>query len=245
VTEPKLCIECGNERPSRRPKFCSESCRNRHNDKNRSRNKPCIRCGNPKEYGVRGGRYCTGCRSEIGPDRVDAERARARVKAERARRAAGMPQRTQKVNETGEVWCPGCAAYLPRARFGQTRGKKLPARCKTCTRDYHHAYRMATVYGISLDDYYEMSAIQDDRCAICMNKPRKYRLAVDHDHKTGAIRGLLCKRCNHDLLGAAYDSTELLERAVEYLRAPPAQTGDPVALHSEFRFQRGNRGENL
>lgn len=241
----RVCLECGGPRPSRNPKFCSERCRHRHNDKNRSRNQPCIRCGGKKEFGVRGGRYCETCRSEAGPERVDAERARSRLKNERARRAAGIPKRPVKVNDDGQVWCPGCASYLSRARFGKSKGKKLPSRCKVCARDYQHAYRMATVFGISIDDYYEMSAIQRDRCAICMNKPRKYRLAVDHDHRTGAIRGLLCKRCNHDLLGASRDSVEMLERAVEYLKHPPAQTGDPITLHAAHHFEPGLRGENL
>ena len=48
------------------------------------------------------------------------------------------------------------------------------------------------------------------------------RLAVDHDHTTNAVRGLLCSKCNHELLGAAHDSLELLERAVAYLKGEHA-----------------------
>ena len=47
-------------------------------------------------------------------------------------------------------------------------------------------------------------------------------LALDHDHKTGAVRGYLCQRCNHDLLGAAYDNVDILRAAVRYLETPPA-----------------------
>ena len=64
--------------------------------------------------------------------------------------------------------------------------------------------------------------LQGGRCAICRGLPRKNRLAVDHSHDESlAVRGLLCKRCNHDLLGAAHDSIELLKAAIEYLTNPP------------------------
>lgn len=47
-------------------------------------------------------------------------------------------------------------------------------------------------------------------------------MAVDHDHKTGMVRGILCARCNHDILGHARDEIEFFERAIEYLKSPPA-----------------------
>lgn len=49
------------------------------------------------------------------------------------------------------------------------------------------------------------------------------RLAVDHDHRTGEPRGLLCKRCNHDLLGSGHDDIKFLYRAIAYLLFPPAK----------------------
>ncbi len=66
-----------------------------------------------------------------------------------------------------------------------------------------------------------MFAQQEHRCAIC-NIPERYapnkRLVVDHDHKTKKVRALLCNSCNV-LLGAAYDSPAVLEKAISYLRA--------------------------
>lgn len=54
-------------------------------------------------------------------------------------------------------------------------------------------------------------------CKICLRPPAPdRRLSVDHDHRTGAIRGLLCQQCN-TLLGQVDDSQELLYRAITYL----------------------------
>jgi hypothetical protein len=54
-------------------------------------------------------------------------------------------------------------------------------------------------YNISLQQYEEMFKAQKRRCAICGNKPKKQSLHVDHDHKLGFVRGLLCYRCNYGL----------------------------------------------
>lgn len=72
-------------------------------------------------------------------------------------------------------------------------------------------------YGIGLDWYEKKLEEQGGRCAICLSRPRSRVLAVDHDHFTGALRGLLCGRCNHGLLQFAQEDITILKRAVEYL----------------------------
>ena len=72
-------------------------------------------------------------------------------------------------------------------------------------------------YGISLADYEDILDEQGGKCAICLCKPRTRVLAVDHDHLTGRVRGLLCGRCNHGLLQFAQEDTLILRRAIEYL----------------------------
>lgn len=71
-------------------------------------------------------------------------------------------------------------------------------------------------------EYDKLLEAQGGRCAIC-GSMRKYRLNVDHDHKTGEVRGLLCRLCNGRLLTAARDSVDILEAAIDYLTHPPAK----------------------
>ena len=81
----------------------------------------------------------------------------------------------------------------------------------------HLKYR----YGLAIEDYEAMNDLQEGRCAICRNKEEKRdRLSVDHDHITGAVRGLLCGTCN-TALGSMKDDPEIFERAAKYLRGEP------------------------
>jgi hypothetical protein len=78
-------------------------------------------------------------------------------------------------------------------------------------------------YGLKPGDYQKLLAAQGGRCAICGCAPGRKRFAVDHDHKTLEVRGLLCLRCNHHLLGASHDDTPILYAAIAYLTNPPAR----------------------
>ena len=75
-------------------------------------------------------------------------------------------------------------------------------------------YRMKARHGMTPKQYEVMHKAQGGRCAICGKKSK--RLCVDHDHKTGVLRGLLCNKCN-SLLGFGRDSVEILEAAIRYL----------------------------
>lgn len=76
-------------------------------------------------------------------------------------------------------------------------------------------------YGFTLDQYEVLNQSQNGKCKICGNRNRKsgqsVRLAVDHDHVTGRIRGLLCNTCNRGL-GMFRDDAGLLQTAADYLR---------------------------
>lgn len=87
---------------------------------------------------------------------------------------------------------------------------------------------LKTKYGITLEDFDHMLMEQDNKCAICkkrevFNESGK-ELAVDHDHVTGRVRGLLCQVCNQ-ALGMFGDSQEVLESAIAYLAKSEQRVG--------------------
>lgn len=75
--------------------------------------------------------------------------------------------------------------------------------------------------GVTHDEFLALLAAQDGVCAICGNgNDRGRQLSIDHDHATGAVRGLLCDRCN-PMLGYARDSIAILRAAIAYLKMAP------------------------
>jgi len=74
-------------------------------------------------------------------------------------------------------------------------------------------------YGISIKEYSKLFLKQKGNCAICgrNQKCQRYNFSVDHNHKNGKIRGLLCTKCNF-LIGHANDDINILSNAVKYLR---------------------------
>jgi hypothetical protein len=86
-----------------------------------------------------------------------------------------------------------------------------------------HAKYVEATYGITGEQYQELYEAQGGKCFICRRATGAVkRLSVDHDHKTGIVRGLLCRSCNRDVLGHARDEVEFFQRAIEYLEDPPA-----------------------
>ena len=78
---------------------------------------------------------------------------------------------------------------------------------------------------ITVEEYDKLLDAQQGKCAICGKKETVksrwgtlIRLAIDHDHKTNKVRGLLCYKCN-SFLGLANDDTNILFQAINYLRS--------------------------
>lgn len=89
-------------------------------------------------------------------------------------------------------------------------------------RDYFRNHHLVKSYGITQAEYEQIYKDQSGLCAICGGLPdivkHGYsRLVVDHCHKTGKVRGLLCNNCNSGM-GIIGDTIEHLERALAYLR---------------------------
>ena len=137
-----------------------------------------------------------------GPER-DAERAR---RAAAARKARQRPERRARDAELARNW-----------------RKANPEKA--------HRSKLKSLYGITGDEYDAMLEAQDYKCLVCGQEhyetpmregadtgptATQSRLAVDHCHDTGTVRGLLCTTCNAGL-GYFYDDPELLWAAADYL----------------------------
>ena len=74
-------------------------------------------------------------------------------------------------------------------------------------------------YGITLNEHTQMYDEQNGVCAICKNEGdgKWKKLCVDHDHKTGKVRQLLCRNCNM-VLGQVGDNINILQSMIEYLQ---------------------------
>jgi hypothetical protein len=92
--------------------------------------------------------------------------------------------------------------------------------------------RLQRIYGITLKDYNIILAFQHSSCAICKKHVSMFRmaLAVDHDHITGLVRGLLCMTCNR-ALGKFRDNDQQVINAAQYVTQPPAT----IALGREHK----------
>jgi hypothetical protein len=78
------------------------------------------------------------------------------------------------------------------------------------------AYQLRSQYGITPEEYDEMLAAQGGKCALCETLPLTKRLAVDHDHATGQVRGLLCWSCN-GAIGLLQDDPALIRKVAVYV----------------------------
>lgn len=238
-SEPKPCVVCAKPRPAGNTRYCSAECAGaasaeRERDRQRKRRAACARCGGDKGDDVpKGGRYCAPCRQMVADRSTAHEYERSRRRQDERNRAlvdAGEMVSRVPTYRTGEKWCARCQQYRALGDFpGRSGDGKRGAYCKPCQRSYNQERRLKVTFGITWDEYDFMLACQNYRCAICEGKPRKYALAVDHDHKTGELRGLLCSRCNHRLLGSANDDPARLRRAADYLEeyGPREVFGEP------------------
>lgn len=141
--------------------------------------------------------------------------------------------------------CTGCGIEKPKGEFPPSarRRKGHEPQCKPCQNirmarwresnpGVHAAYsrryyerdgihgryekHLKQTYGIDFQIFTQMLLGQSGRCLICLRPMR--RANVDHDHATGAVRGLLCTSCN-SALGLFADDTTRLQSAISYLLA--------------------------
>lgn len=132
--------------------------------------------------------------------------------------------------------CPRCKEAKEKKEFGKdhTTAKGISSWCKLCKKTWRCNHRkknpelhkkkdfasdLKRHYGISVEEHKKIYNDQNGCCACCGMHAANFRrgLHMDHDHKTGQNRGLLCTRCNPGL-GYFEDSIEKLEMAISYLK---------------------------
>lgn len=110
----------------------------------------------------------------------------------------------------------------PCRKCKNTKRYKSTRTCIVCAKVYNgklqynsrRKYALKRKYNITVEEYNSMMHLQENKCAICGDMSEK--LCVDHDHKTGKVRGLLCSNCNTSL-GKFKDSIQILKNAISYL----------------------------
>lgn len=134
--------------------------------------------------------------------------------------------------------CSVCQVVKPLLDFTSLKGGRFGVHptCKPCRviketarrkanpqefpKGYAVKQRLQRKYGLTVEDYENLSKGQRHACAICgthRDHCRMKKLQVDHNHTTGNIRGLLCEHCN-TLIGRARDHVSILQKAIAYLR---------------------------
>lgn len=189
----------------------------------------CVACGitfAPKNYSTR--KYCS-------RDCYNAYRASPRTvcdqcgisfAANRNKRCSQACRDAWRASprERTEKHCPACETTKPLSEF-QPGSKKaswdgLHGYCRPCEQQRMRAYMIQRNYGITVEEYERMLADQGGVCAICGTSEAspggKKAWAVDHDHATGEVRGILCNRCNTGI-GQLGDDPDRLVSAAAYL----------------------------
>lgn len=95
--------------------------------------------------------------------------------------------------------------------------------CKACHRIKQYEWKRSEnlkKFGLNKESWNKMFTDQEGKCVICLRHQSqlKWKLAVDHDHKSGKVRALLCHACNL-LIGNANDDASVLQRAIVYLKS--------------------------
>ncbi len=154
--------------------------------------KPCPRGHTDVKRSAKGVRRCPDCRRE----------------AQRERRLHPETQARERAYREGR-------RDVFRARSRAWREANL-SQARESSRAYMHRRRLREDFGLTVEEYDGLVQAQGGVCGICKQPPQGRVLVVDHDHETGAIRGLLCTACNVGI-GNLGDSAERLRAALAWL----------------------------
>ncbi|MEV7885418.1 endonuclease VII domain-containing protein [Streptomyces sp. NPDC002817] len=171
--------------------------------------KRCVRCGEPKP------------RAAFAPKRTNLDGLQHRCRecaAESDRKRQQVMGRTVPASgavSEGYKHCQGCGLSKPHSDWHRKASATdgFASRCKACRAERGRQDHLKRRYGMTEAEYDELVASQKGLCVICLKAPAVH---VDHCHKTGRVRGVLCFNCNSGL-GLLRDDPEAMSRAADYL----------------------------
>lgn len=129
----------------------------------------------------------------------------------------------------------GTQKYRSRCRecdnARQLKHRKVNPNTHRYSKERLKGYQVKAAYGITYDEWLNLMNSRGWSCEICGREVETSgrALAIDHDHSTGALRGVLCQRCNC-AIGLLSDNEETLHNAIEYLQRSK--------YHESLRYER-------
>lgn len=210
-SESRPCKNCGKDLAGKRPNavYCSPTCKYEALDADRRaevalkrEGRTCLACGGPITSHSTKAKCCSKACSVKWQNTKKTEERDAAAAERPPCVECGGPVSIKR--HLGAIYCSTACNKKAQTRRWRERAP--------------HYMRLYT-YGITAVEFDELMAAQNGCCAVCgsdewVGKDRAPH--VDHDHKTGAVRGLLCSRCNH-MLGNAMDNPEILAKGIAYL----------------------------
>ena len=203
--DKSICENCGNQIRADR-KYCSDC---------RPKSSSCLTCGTLFTLGLRGkpGSYCQDCKSK--------RKSIKSIEIARVKRLTANPRLGCKScgvelkigRRTRFEYCEICLPIV-RQKYEFERRKRLKAE----DANFDRKRDLKKKYGMSLEEFEAILKSQGYACGVCWSQiPQGKGLwHVDHDHRTGKIRGLLCHYCNL-ALGHFKDDERVMEEAIRYL----------------------------
>lgn len=144
--------------------------------------------------------YCRECSAEYYRQRQEAKGKKVRVRV---------------AAPAGHKRCPGCGEVKPHAGWERNKSSSdgWASYCRECRAERNRISYFKRTYGLSPDELDALVAEQQGVCCICLAAPAEH---VDHCHKTGRVRGVLCFSCNA-ALGQFKDRPDAIRRAAAYV----------------------------
>ncbi|MDO0916207.1 endonuclease VII domain-containing protein [Streptomyces sp. DT2A-34] len=171
--------------------------------------KRCVRCGESKPRAAFGSKRTNlaGLQHRCRDCAAESDRKRQQAMGRTVPVRGSVPE--------GYKHCQGCGESKPHSDWHRKASAPdgLASRCRACRAVENHADHLRREYGMTAAERDQMVAVQRGLCVICLKAPAVH---VDHCHKTGRVRGVLCFNCNSGL-GLLRDDPDVINRAADYL----------------------------